>query len=113
MNKYKQLALNTMIFTVGSFGSKIISVLMNNLYTKHISPEDLYTKSLLENTALFLIPVFIFSMTANIFILPTGPLILMVKHPDRLRTTVISARIAEINLRVLFIVVFPFQKVIS
>ncbi len=66
MNKYKQLAVNTVIFTIGSFGSKIISLLMNNLYTKHISPENLYTKSLLENTALFLIPIFIFSMTEAI-----------------------------------------------
>lgn len=63
MNKYKRLAVNTAIFTAGSFGSKIISLLLNNLYTKHISPAQLFTKSLLETLALFLIPVFTFAVT--------------------------------------------------
>ena len=63
MNKYKRLALNTLIFTIGSFGAKIISLLLNNLYTKYISPSELFTKSLLETLALFLIPVFSFAIT--------------------------------------------------
>ena len=62
MDKYKRLAFNTVIFTIGSFGSKIISLLLNNLYTEHISPSQLYTKSLLEMLALFLIPVFTLSL---------------------------------------------------
>ena len=62
MDKYKNLAFNTVIFTIGSFGSKIISLLLNNLYTKHISPSHLYTKTLLETLALFLIPVFTLSL---------------------------------------------------
>ena len=63
MNKYKNLAFNTLIFSVGSFGAKIFSLLLNNLYTKHISPSGLYTKTLLENLVLFLLPVFTFSLT--------------------------------------------------
>ena len=62
MDKYKRLAFNTVIFTIGSFGSKIISLLLNNLYTKHISPPQLYTKTMLEMCALFLIPVFTLSL---------------------------------------------------
>ena len=62
MNKYKTLAFNTIIFIIGSFSSKIISLLLNNLYTKHISPSNLYTKSLIETLALFLVPVFTLSM---------------------------------------------------
>ncbi len=62
MNKYKNLAFNTVIFTIGSFGSKLLSLLLNNLYTKHISPSQLYTKTLVETVALFLIPVFTFSL---------------------------------------------------
>ena len=62
MNKYKNLAFNTIVFTIGSFSSKLISLFLNNLYTKHISPSQLYTKSLLETIALFLIPVFTFSL---------------------------------------------------
>ncbi len=63
MNKYKLLVLNTAIFAVGSFGAKIFSLLLNNLYTKHISPADLYTKTMLETLVLFLLPVFTFSLT--------------------------------------------------
>lgn len=66
MNKYKKLAVNTVIFAVGSFGAKIFSLLLNNLYTKHISPSDLYTKSLLEILVVFLLPVFTFSLTEAI-----------------------------------------------
>lgn len=63
MNKYRQLAFNTIVFAVGSFGSKIFSLLLNNLYTRHISPAGFYTKTLIETTALFLLPVFTFSLT--------------------------------------------------
>lgn len=63
MNKYRQLAFNTIIFAIGSFGSKIFSLLLNNLYTRHISPAGFYTKTLIETTALFLLPVFTFSLT--------------------------------------------------
>ena len=62
MNKYKNLAFNTIVFTIGSFGSKLLSLLLNNLYTKNISPAELYTKTLVETLALFLIPVFTFSL---------------------------------------------------
>ena len=62
MNKYKYLLFNTVVFTIGSFGSKIISIFLNNLYTKHIDPASLFTKSLLETLALFLIPIFTFSL---------------------------------------------------
>ena len=63
MDKYRKLAFNTIVFAVGSFGSKIFSLLLNNLYTKHISPAGFYTKSLIETTALFLLPLFTFSLT--------------------------------------------------
>lgn len=63
MNKYRQLAFNTIVFAIGSFGSKIFSLLLNNLYTRHISPTGFYTKTLIETTALFLLPVFTFSLT--------------------------------------------------
>ena len=66
MNKYKKLALNTAVFAVGSFGSKILVILLTRLYTKHISPANLYTKDLLESIALFLLPVFTLSMTEAI-----------------------------------------------
>ena len=66
MNKYKKLAMNTMIFAVGNFGSKILVLLLTRLYTSNISPADSSTKELLEITANFLIPIFTFSMNEAI-----------------------------------------------
>ncbi len=57
MNKYKNLAMNTAVFAIGSFGSKILMYLLTRLYTHNIASGDNSTKSLLENTANFLIPI--------------------------------------------------------
>ena len=66
MNKYKLLVVNTAIFAIGSFGAKIFSLLLNNLYTKYISPSDLYAKTLLETLVIILLPIFSFSLTEAI-----------------------------------------------
>ncbi|MDE5583029.1 MAG: polysaccharide biosynthesis C-terminal domain-containing protein [Ruminococcus sp.] len=66
MNKYKKLAMNTIVFAIGNFGSKILVILLTRLYTKNISPADSSTKELLEITANFLLPIFTFSMTEAI-----------------------------------------------
>lgn len=63
MNKYKSLAVNTVIFAIGSFGSKILILLLTRLYTSNISPGDSSTKELLEVMANFLIPIFTFSIS--------------------------------------------------
>ena len=63
MNKYKKLAMNTVIFAIGNFGSKILVILLTRLYTNNISPADSSTKELLEITANFLLPIFTFSMS--------------------------------------------------
>ena len=63
MNRYKKLAFNTIVFTIGSFGAKIFSLLLTNLYTKHLSPSELYSKTLVETLVLFLLPIFTFSLT--------------------------------------------------
>ena len=62
MNKYKKLAANTLIFAIGSFGSKILLLLLTRLYTHNISSGDNSTKSLLEQTANFIIPIATFSI---------------------------------------------------
>jgi O-antigen/teichoic acid export membrane protein len=63
MNRYKKLAANTMVFAIGSFGSKILLLLLTRLYTGNISTGDNSTKELLEITANFLIPIITFSIT--------------------------------------------------
>ncbi|MGN0612349.1 MAG: polysaccharide biosynthesis C-terminal domain-containing protein [Porcipelethomonas sp.] len=62
MNKYKNLALNTMILAIGTFGSKILAMFLTRLYTTHMAADVLGTKELIETTANFLIPVFTFSI---------------------------------------------------
>lgn len=66
MNQYKRLASNTIIFAIGTFGSKILLLFLTKLYTANISPADLSTKELLEQTANFIIPVITFSITEAI-----------------------------------------------
>ncbi len=66
MNKYKKLASNTIIFAIGSFGSKFLLLFLTKLYTANINPADNSTKELLEITANFLIPIVTFSITESI-----------------------------------------------
>ncbi|MDE6539051.1 MAG: polysaccharide biosynthesis C-terminal domain-containing protein [Ruminococcus sp.] len=63
MNKYKKLAMNTIVFAIGNFGSKILVILLTRLYSNNINPADSSTKELLEITANFLLPIFTFSMS--------------------------------------------------
>ncbi len=63
MNKYKTLALNTVVFAIGSFGSKILSFFLNYLYTGNMDASMYNTKDVLELCANFLIPVVTFSIT--------------------------------------------------
>ncbi|MEG0614734.1 MAG: oligosaccharide flippase family protein, partial [Oscillospiraceae bacterium] len=62
MDKYKKLAANTIIFAIGSFGSKILSFLLINLYTTHMSPDDYGNADLIIKLGNFLIPIFSLSI---------------------------------------------------
>ena len=66
MNKYKNLAFNTIVFAIGSFGSKILAMFLTRLYTTYMPSDMLGTKDLIETMANFLIPVFTFSMSESI-----------------------------------------------
>lgn len=57
MNKYKTLALNTVVFAIGSFGSKILSFLLTKLYTGFFKGSVFNTKEILETCANMLIPI--------------------------------------------------------
>ncbi len=65
-NKYKKLVSNTLIFAIGSFGSKILLLFLTRLYTANINPSDNSTKELLELTANFVIPIITFSISEAI-----------------------------------------------
>ena len=62
MNKYKKLAFNTVIFAIGTFGSKILVIFLSRLYSANISPSDSGVKGMLETIALFLQPIFTFAL---------------------------------------------------
>lgn len=63
MNKYKNLAVNTIVFAIGTFGSKILTLFLTRLYTTHMGSDMFGSKELIEAAASFMIPVFSFSMS--------------------------------------------------
>ena len=64
MNKYKKLALNTVVFAIGNFGSKILAFLLTYLYTKYFDGAFVFnTKEILEMSANMLIPLVSLSIT--------------------------------------------------
>ncbi len=57
MGKYKRLAINTMIFAIASFSSKLLSFLMLPLYTNILSTEDYGVVDIVLQTCNLLIPL--------------------------------------------------------
>lgn len=62
MNKYKKLVFNTGIFAIGSFGAKILTLLLTRLYALNLSDTQSGVKGLLETSLLFLQPIFTFAL---------------------------------------------------
>ncbi|WP_296880398.1 oligosaccharide flippase family protein [Thomasclavelia sp.] len=61
-SKYNTLVKNIGLFTIGSFGSKIVSFLMVPLYTAVLSTSDYGMVDLVSSTAQLLIPILILSI---------------------------------------------------
>lgn len=55
---YKTLFVNTLIFALGSFGSKLLVLVLVPLYTAALTPEEYGTVDLIAQTANILIPIF-------------------------------------------------------
>ena len=62
-NKNKELIKGTIIYAIGSFGSKILSLLIVPLYTFYIVPEELGNYDLILTTINLLIPIITFQIT--------------------------------------------------
>lgn len=60
--KYKMLLKNIGLFTIGSFGSKLISFFMIPLYTAILTTTDYGTVDLIQSTAQLLIPILLLSI---------------------------------------------------
>ncbi len=62
MDKYKKLASNTLIFSIGTFSSKILSVLLLGLYTGAMSEEGFSVVSKMQNIVGLIGPIAILSI---------------------------------------------------
>lgn len=60
--KYEKLIKNIFLFTIGSFGAKLVSFLLLPLYTALISTSDYGTVDLLQSTAQLLMPILLLSI---------------------------------------------------
>ena len=67
MNKYKTLLSNTMLISMGTFGSKILVFFMVRFYTGYLTPEDYGIADLITQTANLLFPIISFGITEGVF----------------------------------------------
>lgn len=67
MNQYKSLAANTLLISVGTFGSKLLVFLMVRFYTDYLTPADYGTADLLTQTANLLIPLCSLGIVDGVF----------------------------------------------
>ena len=67
MNKYKTLLSNTLLISIGTFGSKILVFFMVRFYTGYLSPSDYGTADLITQTANLLFPIISMGITDGVF----------------------------------------------
>lgn len=67
MNKYQTLAANTLLISVGTFGSKLLVFLMVRFYTGYLTPAEYGTADLITQTANLLIPLVSLDITEAVF----------------------------------------------
>lgn len=57
MDKYKKLASNTIIFAIGTFSSKLLSILLTSFYTRVMATGDFGGATLIQNAVNILVPI--------------------------------------------------------
>ena len=67
LNKYKTLLSNTLLISMGTFGSKILVFLMVRFYTGYLTPSDYSTADLITQTANLLFPIISIGITEGVF----------------------------------------------
>lgn len=63
MDKYKRLASNTLIFAIGTFGSKILSFLLTRLYTEVLNESQYGITDLIQQSGNLLLPLVTLGIT--------------------------------------------------
>lgn len=66
MNKYKNLVNNTLIFALGTFGSKVLVFLLMPLYTRLLTTAEYGQAGILVDTCNLILPVMYLSVTESI-----------------------------------------------
>lgn len=66
-NKYKTLISNTMLISLGTFGSKLMVFFMVRFYTGYLTPADYGTADLITQTANLLFPLISLGITEGVF----------------------------------------------
>ena len=66
-NRYKTLLSNTLLISVGTFGSKILVFFMVRFYTGYLTPSDYGTADLITQTANLLFPLISLGITDGVF----------------------------------------------
>ena len=67
MNKYQTLAANTILMSIGTFGSKLLVFMMVRFYTGYLTPAEYGTADLITQTANLLIPLVSLDITDAVF----------------------------------------------
>ena len=65
--KYRTLAANTVLLSLGTVGSKLLVFLMVRFYTGYMSPAEYGTADIISQTANLLIPLASFGMAESVF----------------------------------------------
>ncbi len=65
--KYKTLLSNTLLISMGTFGSKILVFLMVRFYTGYLTPSDYSTADLITQTANLLFPIISLGIADGVF----------------------------------------------
>ena len=67
MNKYKTLASNTALISLGTFGSKLLVFLMVRFYTAYLNTEQFGTADIITQTCNLLLPIISLGITNGVF----------------------------------------------
>lgn len=66
MNKYKNLLSNTVIFGVSTFGSKILVLLLQRIYTSILSPNQFSVIDMITSTCNLILPIMYLSIAESV-----------------------------------------------
>ncbi|WP_195960452.1 lipopolysaccharide biosynthesis protein [Enterococcus casseliflavus] len=101
INKYEKLLKNSIVFAIGNFGSKLISVLLVPLYTFVLSSSDYGKIDLVITTINLLLPIVFLSITESV-------LRFSMDDKEELENTLSGGIALSIIVSLLLLLTYPF-----